>query len=140
MIESTKSPSTPDRESLLAAFEAVRDALLSCDTDSLLDLYAEEFRSHTVRGEVEGRDAVLEAYRPGGVRLEIFEVEDLIAEVIGDVGILTGLGSVSGSFENTAFRHRVRFVDIYLWRNGRWRCHFSQSTEIVPDLLSPCEG
>lgn len=139
MIDNLKPPSTPDREGLLKAFEAVRDALLSCDTESLRDLYAEDYRSHTVRGEVEGREAVLDAYQPGGVRLEIFEVEDLAAEVFGNVGILTGLGSISGSFEKTAFRHRVRFVDIYLWRNGRWRCYFSQSTEIVPGPSSSDE-
>jgi ketosteroid isomerase-like protein len=137
MIENAKPQSTPDRESLLAAFEGVREAILACDTEGLRNLYSEDFRSHTVRGDVEGLAAVLDAYRPGGVRLEIFEVEDLIVEVIGDVGILTGLGQVSGSFENTAFRHRVRFVDIYVWRDGRWCYHFSQSTEIVPELPSP---
>lgn len=123
---------TADRESLLAAFRAVRDALLAGDTEALRDLYAVDFRSHSIRGDVEGRAAVLEAYAPGGVRLEMFEVEDLAVEVVGGVGLLTGLGSVSGRYDETEFRHRVRFVDIFLWRDGRWRYRFSQSTEIVP--------
>jgi len=127
-------PAAANREGLLAAFQAVRRALLSCDVESLRDLYDEEFRSHTVQGGVEGRAAVLEAYEPGGVRLDVFEVEELAAEVFGQVGLLTGLGSVSGSYDKTEFRHRVRFVDIYLWRAGRWRYYFSQSTEIVPDI------
>ncbi len=129
-----------DRDSLLAAFMAVRDALLAGDTEALRALYAEDFRSHSLRGEVEGREAVLEAFGPDGVRLDIFEVEDLAVEVFGDVGILTGLGSIGGRFDRTEFRHRVRFVDIFLRRDGRWRYLFSQSTEIVPDRPARGEG
>jgi ketosteroid isomerase-like protein len=140
-MATAREPLPPaDRESLLDAFHAVRDALLSNDTESLGELYDEDFRAHSVRGEVEGRGAVLEAFRPGGIRLEMFEIEDLEVEMIGEVGILTGLGLVSGRSDNTEFRHRVRFVDVFLRRDGRWRYHFSQSTEIVPELSSPDEG
>lgn len=139
MTVDPKGPAAAGREGLLAAFRAVRDALLAGDAEALRDFYAEDFRSHSLRGDVEGRAAVLEAYGPGGVRLDVFEVEDLAVEVIGEVGLLTGLGSISGSYDKTEFRHRVRFVDIYLWRDGRWRYHFSQSTEIVPDPSSSSE-
>ena len=134
------SASVPGREGLLAAFWAVRDALLAGDPAALRDLYAEDFRSHSLQGDVEGRQAVLDAYGPGGVRLDVFEVEDLAAEVFGEVGLLTGLGSISGNYEKAEFRHRVRFVDVYLWRGGRWRYYFSQSTEIVPDAAALGEG
>jgi ketosteroid isomerase-like protein len=122
---------TADRDGLLEAFRGVRQALLSGDTGAIRELYAEDFRSHSLRGDAEGRDAVLEAFGPGGVKLDLFEVEDLAVEVFGDVGILTGLGSISGWFDRSEFRHRVRFVDIFLRRDGRWRYHFSQSTEIA---------
>ena len=133
-MTAAREPLPPaDRESLLDAFHAVREALLSNDTESLRDLYDEDFRSHSTRGEVEGREAVLEAFKPGGIRLEMFEIEDLAVETIGDVGLLTGLGSMSGRSGNAEFRHRVRFVDVFLRRDGRWRYHFSQSTEVVPE-------
>ena len=133
MSESLKPTSRPDREGLLAAFHAVRDALLAGDAEALRALYADDFRSHSIRGEVEGRQAVLDAYGPSGLSLDMFEVEDLAVEVIGEVGLLTGLGSISGRYDAAEFRHRVRFVDIYLWREGRWRFYFSQSTEIASD-------
>lgn len=122
---------TADRDGLLEAFRSVRDALLAGDTEAIRELYAEDFRSHSLDGDVEGREAVLEAFAPGGVSLEMFEVEDLRVEVFGEVGVLTGLGSINGRLERKEFRHRVRFVDIFLRRDGRWRYHFSQSTEIV---------
>ncbi len=130
----TKNPSDPGREGLLAAYQAVREALIAGDGKALRGLYAEDFRSHSLHGDVEDLAAVLDAYGPGGVRLDVFEVEDLTAEVFGEVGLLTGLGSISGSYDATEFRHRVRFVDIYLRRDGRWRYYFSQSTEIVPEI------
>jgi hypothetical protein len=130
----------PDRESLLVAFHAVRDSLLSNDVDCLRELYAEDFRSHSLRGDIEPLEAVLQAFKPGGLRLDMFEVEDLTVEVNGEVGILTGLGSISGRVDHAEFRHRLRFVDIFLWRDGRWRYHFSQSTEVIPDPSSFDEG
>jgi ketosteroid isomerase-like protein len=133
-------PPAPGREGLLAAFRAVREALLSNDPESLAELYAEDFRSHSLRGDVEGRAGVLEAFGPGGVRLDMFEVEDLEVEVFGEVGILTGLGSISGRYDRTEFRHRVRFVDVFVRRDGRWRFRFSQSTEIVPGTPARGEG
>jgi ketosteroid isomerase-like protein len=133
MTVDREAPSRPDRESLMAAFRAVQQGLLANDTETLRALYAEDFRSHSLRGEVEGRQAVLEAFGPAGVHLEMFEVEDLSVEVKGEVGILTGLGQMSGRADGAEFRHRVRFVDIFLWRGGRWRYWFSQSTEIVPE-------
>ncbi len=139
-VDREPAPARPDRESLLAAFGALREGLLSADTEALRDLYAEDFRSHSIRGDVEGLEAVLEAYGPGGVRLEMFEVEDLTAEVNGEVGLLTGLGQISGRYEGVEFHHRVRFVDIYLWRDGRWRYYFSQSTEIEPGDSTSVEG
>jgi ketosteroid isomerase-like protein len=133
MAADTKVTPRPDRESLMAAFQAVQKGLLANDTDALRDLYAEDFRSHSLRGDVEGRQAVLQAFAPGGVRLEMFEIEDISVEVKGEVGILTGLGQINGRADGAEFRHRVRFVDIFLWRDGRWRYWFSQSTEIVPE-------
>jgi ketosteroid isomerase-like protein len=131
---------TADRESLLTAFRAVRDALLAGDTEAIRDLYDEDFRSHSLSGEIEGREEALEAFGPGGVRLEMFEVEDLTAEIFGEVGILTGLGSIGGRFDKKEFRHRVRFVDVFLRRDGRWRYHFSQSTEIAAGPAYPEAG
>lgn len=128
--ESGPKPPAADRDGLLAAFRSVREALLSNDLESLSELYAEDFRSHSLRGDVEGREEVLEAFKPGGVRLDMFEVEGITAEVFGEVGVLTGLGLISGVFDGAEFRHRVRFVDIFLRRSGRWRYRFSQSTEI----------
>lgn len=133
MDHDTKTASDPGRDGLLAAFRAVREALLAGDRAAIRALYAEDFRGHSLQGEVEGLNDVLAAYGPGGVRLDVFEVEDLSVEVFGEVGLLTGLGQISGRFEKSEFRHRVRFVDIYLRRDGRWRYYFSQSTEIVPD-------
>lgn len=132
MSADPKNAASPGRDGLLAAFRAVRDALLARDVPVLRELYAEDFRAHSLQGGVEDRGAVLAAYGQGGVHLDLFEVEDLSVEVFGEVGILTGLGSISGSYERTEFRHRVRFVDIFVRRDGRWRYRFSQSTEVLP--------
>lgn len=120
-----------DRDSLRAAFDAIGVALASNDLAALTRQYSEDYRGHGIRGEVEGRDLVLATYGPGGVqqyRMADVEVE---AEVWGGVGLVSGHGVVSGAYAGTPFAHRVRFLEVFLWRDGRWQCYRTQCTEIA---------
>ncbi|MGV8040372.1 MAG: nuclear transport factor 2 family protein [Thermoanaerobaculaceae bacterium] len=120
-----------DRDSLRAAFDAIGVALASNDLAALTRLYADDYRGHGVRGEVEDRDLLLATYAPGGVQQYRMADVELEFEVHGGVGVVSGRGLVSGSFAGTPFAHRVRFLEVYLWRDARWQCHRAQCTEIV---------
>lgn len=76
---------------------------------------------------------ILEAYQPGAIKLEYFEVIDQNAEVFGGVGIISGTGYVKGSYGEHEFEHHIRFTDIYLSRDGKWRCFRSHATELPSD-------
>ncbi len=117
---------------LRATFTAIGRALGENDVPALERLYAEDYQGHDIRGEVEDRATILGAFSPGGVHDYRLEEAAFTAEVQRDVGLVTGCGTVSGRWGDTAFRHRVRFLEIYLWRDGRWQCYRSQSTEIQP--------
>jgi hypothetical protein len=74
---------------------------------------------------------ILEAYRPGQVKLEQFEVDDLQVRIFGVIGIMTGKGSIYGRFGNDRFEHQLRFCDTYLYDNNRWQLIISQGTQIA---------
>ena len=119
-----------EKEQVLGTFNAINNALMSNDTKALKELIAENYRGFNLRGGVEGKELILEAYKPGGVRLHQLDVKDVVVEVIGDVGIVTRQGYISGDFGAHNFAHNVRSLEIYVKRGSKWKYYISHVTEI----------
>jgi hypothetical protein len=116
---------------LLQAFDAIRDALMAPDPEALEHLIAEDYRGFDLRGHVENREAVIECYQPGVARLEVFEATDVQSHLSDCLGIVTGLGSLTGVYGGDRFSHTVRFCDVFEFRDSRWRLLFTQTTEVA---------
>jgi ketosteroid isomerase-like protein len=119
-----------NEEQLLPTFERFRKALFDSDVETLRDMIADDYQGFDPEGRPQGKEMMLEAYRPGGVALERYDVEDLRARIIGDVGIVTGTGRVEGRYVEFHFAHHVRFVDLYVHRDGRWQLYLGQVTPL----------
>lgn len=120
---------TPE-EAVLDAFIKIRDALQAGDTRALTKLVHEDYRGFDLRGKAEDRRLILAVYRPGGVRLTRFEVDEPAAWVIGDVGLVTGRATIAGWYGNDRFEHTVRFMDVFAKQGSAWRLIASQNTEL----------
>ena len=118
------------KKELLSLFENFKQALLRCDSDALRQMIAEDYRGFDPQGQPQGRDTILEAYRPGGVKLDAYDVEELDARIIEPVGIITGKGRIHGKYADYDFEHLVRFVDLYIQRGGQWQLYYSQVTPL----------
>lgn len=116
------------KEALVETFHEFRDALFASDVAVLDRILAADYRGYNLRGELEGREVVLEAYSPGGVSLEKFEVGEPQVDVIGEVGIFTGTGYIAGSYGGEGWEHYLRFCDIYVDREGTWKLLLSHAT------------
>ncbi|MFC2097176.1 nuclear transport factor 2 family protein [Bacteroidota bacterium] len=117
-------------KSLLKLNDNIKQALMSCNTLMIKELYANEFENIGIYGEINNKDDILKYYKPGGVRLEKFETSDINAEVIGNIGIITGKGFIKGVFEEHKFEHKLKFTDIFIFRDSKWLYYRSHSTEI----------
>ncbi len=117
---------------VLEAFHDVSAALKAPDPKALDSLIAEDYRGFDLRGYVEEREAILDFYRPGHARMEEFEVNDLRTHVSATLGVVTGLGTLTGLYRGDRFKHVVRFCNIFVHRNSRWQLLFTQSTEVEP--------
>jgi len=115
-------------DQLSYTFNMIRDALLSNDIQMLKKLIAEEYIGYDPQGNPQDLQMTLEAYQPGAVKLNRFDAEGIKARMIGDVGIITGLGYIQGIFANCEFEHRLRFLDLYIFRDDRWQLFLSQVT------------
>jgi ketosteroid isomerase-like protein len=117
-------------DQVLEAFNKIRDALRAGDTDALTQLIAEDYQGFDLRGNPEDRQIILEVYRPGGAKLTTFEVEELATRVIGNVGFVTGRGTIGGEYGDDTFEHTVRFMDVFAKQGATWQLIASQNTEL----------
>ena len=116
------------RAELLSAFEAFTDALKACDTDALDWLMASDYRSYNLRGYLEERDVVLDAYAPGVTKLEEWETDEIQVNVFPEIGIITGRGFLAGSSQGQPWSHHLRFMDVWVQREAQWQLLLSQAT------------
>jgi ketosteroid isomerase-like protein len=53
-----------------------------------------------------------------------------VARVYGDIAIVSGIATSSGTWKGTRFATRERSTDIFHKQDGRWRCVFTQLTPL----------
>jgi ketosteroid isomerase-like protein len=116
-------------ETLLVAFAGIRSALLDNDADALRNLVADDYCGFDPTGAKHDRHMLLQSYAPGGVQLTEYEASEVTARVIGDVGLVMGVGSLRGSLDGHHFAHNVRFLDVYVYCDS-WLLTVSQVTEL----------
>ena len=119
-----------DNAHLLEAFDKLRNALFANDVQMLSMLMAEEYVGFDLHGNPKDKNMSLDAYQPGAAKLDKYDVEELKSRVIGEVGIITGIGYIHGTFAASEFEHRLRFLDVYVYREGRWQLYLSQMTPL----------
>jgi hypothetical protein len=125
-----KGDAMSDRISLLETFDKLRDALFANDVNELNLLIANEYVGFDPLGNPQDKKMSLDTYQPGGAKLERYEVEEVEVRLIGEVGIITGKGYISGTFEEFEFEHNLRFLDLYVHRELRWQLYLSQVTQL----------
>ncbi len=118
------------RTELLSAFEALKKAMFSCDSNALEKLIALDYRGFDPQGQAQNKEMILEAYGPGGVQLHAYDVEELETRIIEPVGIIMGRGRIQGQYGEYRFEHFVRFVDVYVKKGGHWQLYYSQVTPL----------
>jgi ketosteroid isomerase-like protein len=103
-------------------------ALSQHDAATVACFLADEFQDAGVEGELSDRAAALEKIphrRPGENRLE-----DMHAHIYGDAGYVRGLNRVlDASGKEIA---RVRFTDVFVYRDGRWQAVAGHET-LMPE-------
>ena len=85
-------------EQLLLTLERFRKALFDSDTQALREMIVGDYQGFDPHGRPQDMKMILEAYCPGGVNYDSYDVEDLDTRIIGNVGIITGKGRIRGTY------------------------------------------
>lgn len=117
-----------DGEALIQLEQAWAKALEVRDADAVGCILAEEFQDADPSGNLHDRAETLAqiAHRRPGKNI----LSELTPHVFGDVGFIRGLATlVDGQGKTVA---RVRFTDIYIYREQRWVAVAGQET-LLPE-------
>ncbi|MFZ3264655.1 MAG: nuclear transport factor 2 family protein [Terriglobales bacterium] len=100
------------------------DALSRNDADTVACMVADEFEDADVDGSLHTRSQMLEHIpnrKPG-----VNQLSEMRAHVEGNFGFTRGLATLVDSSGKVVAR--VRFTDVFIYRNGRWQALAGQET------------
>jgi hypothetical protein len=117
-------------DSVRAAERARRDALLAADTVALGRLVAPAFFEITRFGTLRTRADNLGELATGNLKLQSLEHDSLDVRIYGDVAVLTGIARQTGTYRGMAFTGQVRYLRVFVRREGRWQAVAMQHTSL----------
>lgn len=105
-------------------------ALAKNDVETVAELLAEDWQFVGSEGEIVGREEVLGALRSGQLKFESYELGPMKVRVYGDTAVVIGAGTSKGSMAGEAFDERDVFTDVFIRKDGKWRCVSTHSTDL----------
>jgi hypothetical protein len=125
--------SSADADRVLQIFDELRRAMIDNDLEPLRARVAHDYQGCDAGGRTHGRDLFLEAYGPGGVDLDAFEVRELETTAWADTVLVRGAAVIRGRYGEHEFGHDLRFLDVYARRDAEWQLVASHVCDITPD-------
>ena len=107
-----------------------KQAVVDRDRSALDRFYASEYISTDSEGLVWNKSQDIEIDTTGASRLMSFRFEDLRVQVYGDVAVVTGRLFTEGVMAGAPSQNLSRFTDVFVKRDGRWRCVATHTTAV----------
>ena len=113
---------------LASAAARYDQAQIHGDRAALEELVADDYLCVGHDGSVDGKKGLVDEFAHPGMRVAPFVVEKKLVRDYGSTVILGGWTTLTGSDNGHAFSLRVRFIDVWTRRHGRWQVAFTQLT------------
>lgn len=110
------------------AGRAYDEAQVKSDKAALERLLADDYRLVNSAGQVEDKQQFIADQTAPGYRLDPFKVEQPIQKRVGQVALLGGVAALSGTDGGKPYAVRLRFLDVWARRNGRWQVVMTQAS------------
>jgi ketosteroid isomerase-like protein len=115
---------------LVEAAKAFDRAQAASDRAELERLIADDYVLHNSSGQVQDKKGFIADQTAPGFKMEPFTVEEPVESIHGDTALMGGVSTVRGVSGGQAFTVRLRFMDVWVKRDGEWRVLFAQTTRV----------
>ncbi len=117
-------------DSVRAVERARGQALLRADTTALSRMVADEFVEISRLGQLRTKADNLRDIASGDLRLTSVKYDSLTVRLYGDVAVLRGIADNTGTFRGFPFSGKIRYLRIFVRRDGRWQAVAMQQTPL----------
>jgi ketosteroid isomerase-like protein len=118
-----KPAAGPTAESAMAAEHELTRALRDNDADGIARCLSDDWAVISARGGVgEGKTIFPEAIKSGFLKHTAYEVSEPRVRLYGDMALVTTKLHNAGTFGGKPFDAMERQTDVWLWKNGVWKC------------------
>jgi ketosteroid isomerase-like protein len=115
---------------LAKAAHAYDLAQMHNDKAALERLLAPDYRLFNSGGQVQDKAGFIADSTAPDFHMEPFKVEDPLEKVMGDTALLGGVATLKGTSGGQPFTARLRFMDVWARRSGKWVVVFTQATRV----------
>jgi ketosteroid isomerase-like protein len=110
----------------LKAFQAIEDrfndAMVSNNVERIAQCISDDWVLVTPEKGPIGREVILQAISSGMLTHDSMTKQVVRAKVYGDMAVVTGRGSNTGTFRGAPISADEWVTDVYRFAQGQWRC------------------
>lgn len=120
-----------DQQIFLAIEQRWATAVERNDVAAVGEILADEYVSVFEDGTLGTRDRELELVRTFNQHIDESEILDFSVRAYGDVAVVRFARHMVGPRNGERHEVTFRYLDVFVWRDGRWQCVTSQSTRVT---------
>ena len=113
-------------EELLKLEEQFAEAINKNDPEAIERLVTDDWIIINADGGIIDRERFFEVIKSGTLTHETMESDDMRVRVYGDSAVVSALTRSKGKFMGQEFTTQERSTDVFVKRDGQWRCVLTQ--------------
>jgi ketosteroid isomerase-like protein len=115
-------------EELLKVDKGFVDAIAKNDLEAIERFVTDDWIIINADGGIIDRERFLGVIKSGALTHEMMESEGIRVRVYGDSAVVSALTRSKGKFMGQEFTTHERSTDVFVKRDGQWRCVLTQLT------------
>ena len=115
-------------EELLKVEKGFVDAIAKNDLEAIERFVTDDWIIINADGGIIDRERFLGVIKSGTLTHEMMESDDMRVRVYGDSAVVSALTRSKGKFMGQEFTTHERSTDVFVRRDGQWRCVLTQLT------------
>jgi ketosteroid isomerase-like protein len=115
-------------EELLKLEEQFAEAIIKNDPGAIERLVTDDWIIINADGGIIDKERFLGVIKSGALTHEMMESDNMRVRVYADSAVVTALTRTQGKFMGQEFSTHERATDVFVRRDGQWRCVLTQLT------------
>lgn len=126
-----KPAAGPTAESVLAAEEEYIRAMRENDAEGIARCLTDDWAVISAKGGVaEGKSTFPDGVKQGYLTRKAYEFSESRVRLYEDVALVTVKVHTAGTFVGKPFDVMERETDVWLWKDGTWKCALTHETQV----------